>query len=194
MFLLVFYIPDDGVPFFYRMCKGAVAILPVGKSGKQAAFFHPATAPQFNVFDVAGKRKRGMQVGEDVQVVFGAINAIKSRMFLLDYAPDIFIKAFLMLFCKGSFTMFGGEDKVIEDLFVGAHAAVGFKKDKKIFAETEMVSWFCRFRRAFIIKRANIRPLRGRVPYLCSDFHRFHRWLLIFDHFVVRVSFTMVGY
>jgi hypothetical protein len=38
-----------------------------------------------------------MQVREDVQVVFGAINAVKGTVFFFDDTPDIFVKLFLVL-------------------------------------------------------------------------------------------------
>lgn len=59
-----------------------------------------------------------------MNVVFGAIDAVKFAIVIFYNAPDVFVQFFAMLFGNCAFTIFGGENNLIKDLFVGAHKSV----------------------------------------------------------------------
>ncbi len=61
-----------------------------------------------------------MEVGEDVQMVFGAIDAIQFSIVVFDNAPNVLVQFFAVLFHNCGFTIFCGENNLVKNLFVCA--------------------------------------------------------------------------
>jgi hypothetical protein len=71
--------------------KGSIAFLPIGKLRKVSAFFYPVAAGYLYFFDIICKRYRRVQVREDMQVVFGAVDAVQMATSFFNNSPNVFI-------------------------------------------------------------------------------------------------------
>lgn len=121
VFLLVFYVFNNGVFFFDVVREGTISLLPAAKQWKKGILLYPKATGKFNVFDQISKSNRGMKVRENVQVVFGAIDAIESALMLINNPPDVLVQFFAVRFCNCFLAVFGAEDDLVKDLAVRTH-------------------------------------------------------------------------
>jgi hypothetical protein len=127
MLFLVFYVFNDDILFSGGMRERTVTFLPGRKFWKIASGFHPKAAGDLDVFDVIGQGQRRMQIGENVQVVIRAVDAVEVAALLFNNAENVIVKFTAIVFWKGVFPVFGTKNDMVEDLPVGAHGGFGLK-------------------------------------------------------------------
>ena len=79
--------------------------------------------------DVLYQRSKGygrMQMSNDVQMIFYAIDAIEMAVFVFQDAPDVFEEFLPVWIGEGSFPVLCGEHDLVEDLGVGTHGFFSF--------------------------------------------------------------------
>lgn len=59
-----------------------------------------------------------------MDVVFRAVNSVEKTVSILNYAPNVFVKFFVMFFRKCSLSVISAEYDVIEDLSEAVHSVV----------------------------------------------------------------------
>ncbi len=123
MLLLIFDVFDEVVFGAKGVGESAVPILPAAEIGEQPRVFDVVIAGEFDVFDERGKRNRRVEVGDDVEVVFNAVDAVQVAILVFQNAPDVFEQLRTALLLQRAFPALGAEDDLIKDLSVGTHSS-----------------------------------------------------------------------
>lgn len=101
-----------------RVGEGSIAIGPPLEQRKLPVLLEPDGGCGFNVAHVISQSDAGVQIGEHVDVILHAIDAIEKAMFVFNDAGYVSIQLIAMLRGKGRLPVFGTEDDVIQDLSV----------------------------------------------------------------------------
>ena len=73
------------------MGEGSVTLLPIIEGWKAPLFFHPKAAGYFDVFYIVAQGYWWMQIRKDMEVIFGAIDAIQVATLFPDNAKDVIV-------------------------------------------------------------------------------------------------------
>ncbi len=124
MFLLIFDVFNQCAFFLDRQRKGSIAVLPMSKVKKHLILLDPTRASDFDVLHEVAQSQAWMQAGENMNVIFNTVDAIKMGVLVLDNSPDVFVELRPTVSEKSSFPVLGRKDDVIEDLGVGRRTAL----------------------------------------------------------------------
>lgn len=91
MLLLIFYVVYCPLFISCAIGQGTRSFSPVFKIGKIPRFLHPFVGCCFYLFNIICQTDGRVQVGKDMNVVFGAINSVQYTISIFYYSPDIFI-------------------------------------------------------------------------------------------------------
>jgi len=121
MLFLLFYISYNQL--FISICnsKSTITFCPALKIGIISWFLHPYRWCYFNIFYKISQWNAGMQVWQDMDVIFNAIYLIEGAVFIFDNAPDVFVEIFLVVWINYRSMVFCTEDNVIKNLPVTTH-------------------------------------------------------------------------
>jgi hypothetical protein len=98
------------------MGERGIAFLPVREHSKDTLLFDPKRRPCFHIPYEVRQAHRRMKAGEDVDVIFLAVNSIYVALAVLQNTPDVPEKVLATVLPEGGLTVFGGKDNVIINL------------------------------------------------------------------------------
>src|SRR6266567_1859348 len=119
--LLAFNVFDYGIFVPVRDGEYAVTVLPMCKGREHVSRFDPFAGADLDVFDQVRRTDCRMYRGQDVQVVFDAIDAVEMALFVFEDAPSVAEQVFAVFGEQRGDALFGRKDDVIIDLRVGGH-------------------------------------------------------------------------
>jgi len=116
MLLLNPHVFNQTVLFPRRMGKGAVTVLPMGKTRKDAILLDPSGCAHLYIFHKISQSHRGMKAGQYMKMVLYTVNSVEVALLPLDNAAYVPKEILAAAIIQPRAPLLRGKDDVVEDL------------------------------------------------------------------------------
>lgn len=121
MFFLPFDVFNHRVFVTVRDRECAVTLLPMIEAGENVVLFNPTAGADFDVFYQIGQRNGGMNLGQNMDMIFHAADSVKMAIFIFQNAPGVAEKVITFVGEEHTLPVLRREDDVVINLGERGH-------------------------------------------------------------------------